>query len=53
MEKELFIKSVDSYKGVLSVTSLCHYFGVARSTDYRWTKKEGIKDIRIKMIQRL
>ncbi|MGX6965892.1 IS3 family transposase [Vagococcus teuberi] len=53
VEKELFIKLVDYYKDVLSVTWLCHYFGVARSTYYRWTTQEDIEDIRIKMIQQL
>lgn len=53
MEKEVFINLVDSYKGKLSVTWLCNYFGVARSTYYRWSKKKDRHDIRIKMIQQL
>ena len=53
MEKEIFINLVDSYKGKLSIKWLCHYFGIARSTYYRWSKKEYVADNRIKMIEQL
>lgn len=53
MEKKVFINLVNSYKGKLSITWLCNYFGVARGTYYRWSKKQYVDDNRIKMIQQL
>lgn len=53
MEKEVFVSLIESYKGILSVTWLCHYFEISRSTYYRWVKKENIKDIRIMLVEEI
>ena len=53
MKKETFVKLVNAFKNKLSITWLCDYFGVARSTYYRWTKSCCKKDDRIDKIKRL
>ena len=53
MEKETFVKLVNAFKNKLSITWLCDYFGVARSTYYHWTKSCSKKDDRIDKIKQL
>lgn len=50
MEKQTFIDLVDRYKGTISVTWLCNYFGVPRSTYYRWYKQIDRIDERIELV---
>ncbi|RSU04598.1 hypothetical protein CBF31_00860 [Vagococcus fessus] len=38
VKKEAFVKLVNAFNIKLSITWLCDYFGVARSTYYRWIK---------------
>ena len=53
MKKETFVKLVNAFKNKLSITWLCDYFGVSRSTYYRWIKNCSKKDDRIDKFKRL
>ena len=53
MEAETFIELVHSFKGKLSITWLCDYFSIPRSTYYRWAKRSDKEDSRVARIKEL
>ena len=53
MEAETFIELGDSFKGKASITWLCDYFNIPRSTYYRWTKRSDKTDSRVARIKEL